>query len=166
MSDPEYDKALSAVCKALTSDERDIIVVRFTVSNPRWQGAEVADILDALWEADAHLDITEPFFEANADLTGPAAAIALLAVIRLGRRPSRDTVVALLHRAGLYGPLGWRDTSALADEMRGLAARTGAMADVAADLGSDELCESLAELTADLNAHVGKLAALAAATKP
>jgi hypothetical protein len=166
MSDPEYDKALSAVCAALTPDERQIIVVRFTVSNPRWQGAEAADILDALWEADAHLDVTEPFFEANADLTGPAAAIALLAVIRLGRRPARDAVVALLHRAGLYGPLGWRDISALADETRGLADRTGTMAAVAADLGSAELCDALAQLQNDLNTHVGRLAALSAATKP
>lgn len=42
-------------------------LTRFTILNPRFQGAQWADCLDLLLDADSHLDLTEPLYDELAD---------------------------------------------------------------------------------------------------
>lgn len=51
--------------QAMTSDERERFLSNFVALNPRWQGAHVADVLDALSNQDSHLEIVEPLYEAR-----------------------------------------------------------------------------------------------------
>jgi hypothetical protein len=55
----------SLVEQAMTEEEKDDFLKRFLALNPRWRGAKVADVLDALYAQDAHLEDTEPMFEAH-----------------------------------------------------------------------------------------------------
>ena len=54
---------ITAITNALSIEQRSALVTRFTSRNPRWRGANADDILDALLEHDAHLDLTEPMHE-------------------------------------------------------------------------------------------------------
>jgi hypothetical protein len=164
MSSSPYDEALASICAALTEAERDSLTRRFSAVNLRYRGAEPADILDALWEHDACLDIRAEFFDANPDLGDPAATLALLAVVTLGdRAPARDKVVSLMHRAGL-ARLGPADVFHLASEVAGLSVRTVGMAADAADLGSAELTDALGHLGERLASHAQVLTRLAGTT--
>ena len=99
----DADDALSAITRALTDDEARTIVDRFVVANPHWNGAMAADILDALYQADEHLDVIEPFYEAHEDELPdvPGVGYAVLAVISMGRNLTVPAVLDLLDRAGL-----------------------------------------------------------------
>jgi hypothetical protein len=155
----DFDKALTGITAALTVAERQAIVAS---AGPRMNGANADDLLYMLWQHDAHLDIREPFFEANPDLAGqPAASVALLAVIRLRLRPTRSLVTALMHRAGLLPAVGFRDVAALAAEVADLGTHTRSLSGVAADLGSPDLAAALTELDGDLRAHAARLVRLA-----
>ena len=73
---------LAYVCSRLTALQRDAILGNFTRINPHWSGAGVADILDALDNADSDLGQTEPFFDANPSLASrPGAGYAARALI-------------------------------------------------------------------------------------
>jgi hypothetical protein len=54
---------LLAVQNTLTLLETHAFLTSFVRANPRWDGAQVADVLDALLERDEHLEITEPIHE-------------------------------------------------------------------------------------------------------
>lgn len=84
MTDTE---ALHAVVARLTRAERDAIVERFTNANPHYRGAEVGDVLEALADGDANLELREPFWEAHPQLwDGPEATYAALALIWAGQK--------------------------------------------------------------------------------
>jgi hypothetical protein len=55
----------TAVTRALSSEQREEIVHRFTTANPEWRGASSADVLDVLFQTDANLDTLEPFFNVH-----------------------------------------------------------------------------------------------------
>jgi hypothetical protein len=100
---------LMAVVAALTEEQRAEIVARFVRANGHWDGAEAADILDALTNHDSDLDVLEPFFEKHGDKFGAdGVAEAARALIWSGPqslpRAARITVEGLrdlLTRAGL-----------------------------------------------------------------
>ena len=97
MSDP-----LMAITRALSDSQRQAIIGRFTGLNPRWLGAEAADILETLCDNDSDLDQTEPFFEAHpliAEIVG--ACCAARAVIWSGGTLDEASVRGLLAAAGL-----------------------------------------------------------------
>ena len=99
--------ALLAVCKALTPEQRDAIVTRFVKINHHWNGAEAPDIIDALDQNDASLEVTEPWYEANPDLADidgvNAALLALLWSAPEGQPAdlAPERVRGLLDRAGV-----------------------------------------------------------------
>lgn len=102
------ENRLADVLAAMTPAERDMIVTRFTAFNPQLRGGGPADYLDLLDQNDEHLDLTEPFYEANPDLAVPGANFALLALIYArpdgtpgGSALTRAAVSGLLQRAGL-----------------------------------------------------------------
>ena len=96
----DVDPAL-AITRALTQNQRETIVVRFTTVNPHWYGAEAADVLDALDQGDSDLATTEPFFEANPDITGLGAGMAARALIWSGTPLTAEAMTELLAAAGL-----------------------------------------------------------------
>lgn len=98
----QEDKSL-AVQDALTEDEQQKIVRGFVALNPHYQGAEVADILSELENADSHLDILEPMWDAHAiDIgkypQGLFSMAGLAAVYLADERPGWDEVKALMDR--------------------------------------------------------------------
>ena len=96
------DPVVMAVSRALSDSQRQAIVGRFTGLNPRWLGAETADILDTLCNNDSDLDQTEPFFEANPVIAIiPGACCAARAVIWSGGTLDEASVCDLLSAAGL-----------------------------------------------------------------
>lgn len=94
---------LIAVTAALTERQRDRIAERFTLLNPHYQGAGVADILGDLADADSDLDRTEPFFEAHRDLIVDGADYAARALIWSGDELTVEAMRDLLTRALLLG---------------------------------------------------------------
>lgn len=93
-----------AVVAALTDEQQDTIVGRFTRINPHWRGAQPADILDALTESDSDLDRTEPFFEDTDDTDWPeGAAVAARALLWSGQELTEANMRDLLTEAGLMG---------------------------------------------------------------
>jgi hypothetical protein len=96
----DVDPAL-AITQALSQNQMETIVVRFTTVNPEWRGAEVADILDALDQADSDLATTEPFFEAHPDITGLGVGVAARALIWSGTPLTAEAMTELLAAAGL-----------------------------------------------------------------
>lgn len=98
-----------AIEAAMTEEQRQAFLGRFYRLNPHWRGARVADILDELDNADANLEVTEPFFERHSDLLsipaapgrGHPAALAVLALHWSGDQISPEAVRSLLARAGL-----------------------------------------------------------------
>lgn len=52
---------------AMTPDERSTFLATFTTLNPHWDGADVADVLAELANADALLSLTEPAYEDHGD---------------------------------------------------------------------------------------------------
>jgi hypothetical protein len=99
----DNDEALSAIARHLADDEARAIVDRFVAANPHWDGAHADDILETLQQADAHLDVIEPFYEAHDDELPdvPGVGYAVLAVIAMGRELTVPAVLDLLGRAGL-----------------------------------------------------------------
>jgi hypothetical protein len=95
---------LLTITRALTDDERRLIVTRFVNLNPHWDGAEAADILDALDQGDAYLGKTEPFYEEHGGElpdARPARGFAVLAVVAMGRDLTVPAVLDVLQRAGI-----------------------------------------------------------------
>lgn len=79
-----------AVQKALTEEERNVFLQKFTWLNPRWQGAHVADVLQALDERDEDLSVVEPLYEAHGGEVpepGLIAAAARVVVTLKGSAP-------------------------------------------------------------------------------
>jgi len=87
---------LLTITRALTEDERRLIIDRFTAANPHWRGAGAADIIAAIYDADGYLNVIEPFWDAHEDeLPDEAAtAYAIRVVVALGR----PLTVAAVHR--------------------------------------------------------------------
>lgn len=94
---------LMAVVRALTDDQQDSIVGRFTRLNPHWRGGGVADILDVLCDGDSDLNLTEPFFGDHPDLVVPGCGEAARAIIWSGGTLDEASVRGLLEAAGLAG---------------------------------------------------------------
>lgn len=90
----DRDPAL-IVADVLDLAQRSRILHRWGTANPHMRGADVADILDMLADADSNLDVTEPFWAANPGLPDhPADAVAARALI-WGRPTNRSRVAAL-----------------------------------------------------------------------
>lgn len=81
----------SAVAQALTPPARTLILQRWSRMNPHYADLHVDDILDLLYDADAYLQWTEPYWETHGerlaeqlgerwDVIGPA----MMAVVLLG----------------------------------------------------------------------------------
>jgi hypothetical protein len=92
---------LDAVLAALTTEQQARICDRFTKQNPGWVGADAGDILETLSDYDSDLEVLEPFYDANPDITAhPAAEHAARALLwgRDGgyRRLDRDDLASLL----------------------------------------------------------------------
>lgn len=51
----------------LSQEEKDRFLDRVFASNPQLRGAHVADVLDLFWDADMHLEVTEPQYEEHED---------------------------------------------------------------------------------------------------
>lgn len=92
---------LMAVTAALTDEQRQAVVDRFTRMNPHWRGAGAADILDALDQSDSDLAATEPFFDAHPDLIVDGAGIAARALIWSGQELTEAGVRSLLGKRPL-----------------------------------------------------------------
>jgi hypothetical protein len=94
MADDDETNAMNDVLGRLTGEEQEKIVARFTAINRSWTGAQPADILDALYQGDNHLDVREPFWDANPDLEvpEPAGTFAILALIYLDREVTPEAV--------------------------------------------------------------------------
>jgi len=87
------DEALTEVLGRLSGEQRERIEERFTAANRHWTGAEAGDILAALHDHDAHLDVLEPFYEQHEEVEpGPAPSYAILALIWLGRPVTEEAV--------------------------------------------------------------------------
>lgn len=158
------DRALDAINAALTLSERAKIAGDFARANPVLGDLNADDVLDLLYQSDAHLDLSEPFYEANPDLAGdPAAAFAVLAVIRLYWPLTRLNVVRLLHRAGQVRTLRRADIAALAAQQRTQAGDKHAMSSMAYDIGAQALGQALYDLAREEERLAAKLEALAAA---
>ena len=70
-----------AVADAMTDIEHRVFMERFLAANPHWNGAQAADVLEALCERDSNLDQVEPFFERFPEFVmdgGPETARALI----------------------------------------------------------------------------------------
>ena len=73
-----------AIDQAMTAAERTTFLAAFTLLNPHWRGAHVADVLQVLGESDSHLEVVEPMYEAhekevsNPRLIGPATRAVYL----------------------------------------------------------------------------------------
>lgn len=102
MSEMDIDPVM-AVTAALSQEQMETIVSRFTAVNPHWRGAEVADILDALDQGDSDLATTEPFFEAHPEITGLGVGVAARALIWSGTPLTAPAITELLAAAGLAG---------------------------------------------------------------
>lgn len=63
MTDPNLARA---VARAMTDPERQAFLLNWVTMNPRWQGANIADVLDELGNADAYLTLTEPIHASHA----------------------------------------------------------------------------------------------------
>ncbi|MCW2904117.1 MAG: hypothetical protein JWO67_6382 [Streptosporangiaceae bacterium] len=99
---PVLEDPALAIARAMTDEQRRTIVERFTKLNPHWQGAEAADILDTLDQADSNLEETEPFWEANPGLAKrPGAGVAALALLWSGETLSPEAVAGLLASVGV-----------------------------------------------------------------
>lgn len=59
----EREDAALAVANVLTAEERRRVLDAFTKTNPHWRGAEVADILAELDNADSHFHLTERMYD-------------------------------------------------------------------------------------------------------
>lgn len=64
MSSPDVYLAIEA---ALTFEQRDLFLEQFHRMCPRQQGIHIADAVDILCNQDAHIDYTEPLWEAHGD---------------------------------------------------------------------------------------------------
>jgi hypothetical protein len=158
------DRALDAINAVLTLPERAKIAGDFARANPVLGDLNADDVLDLLYQSDAHLDLSEPFYEANPDLAGdPAAAFAVLAVICLGWPLTRRSVNTLLYRAGLLRTLGKRDIAELAAQQRQQAEDKHGLAAIAHEIGAAALGEALYDLAREEERLAAKLEALAAA---
>lgn len=143
--------ALSAIVKALSPGQRDEITADFARVNPSWDGATCADVLDLLSQADACLDVTEPFAEAHPDLMRvPGWADAVTALHLLGGPVTRIRVVLLLRRAGLLNRVSPADVIALSNEVRDLSGQAAGLAAAARELGSEPLAAALGGYGGDL----------------
>lgn len=157
------DRALDAINRALTGPERNKIAADWARANPAFDDLNADDVLELLYQADAHLDLSEPFYEANPDLAGdPAAAFAVLAVIRLYWPLTRLNVTRLLHRAGQVRTLRRADIAALAAQQRAQADDKQGLAAIAGELGSAALADALHALSREEHALAARLEALAA----
>jgi hypothetical protein len=107
MTDTEWraanDRALTAVCAALTEDERAAILNRWAPPGSRMHGAHVDDLLEMAYDADALIMDTEPFWEANeGDLPAiPGVGFALYALVMARQELTVAAVLDLCQRAGL-----------------------------------------------------------------
>jgi hypothetical protein len=73
-----------AIQRALTDEETKAFLDRWASLNPHWRGAQVADVLEVLWDSDSHLDLVEPRWErlmAADDADEDAARIDCLAAL-------------------------------------------------------------------------------------
>jgi hypothetical protein len=103
---------LARVMGGLTGEQRQAIVARFTGPNPHWDGADAADILDALADSDSDLDKLEPFYAVHEDLVDFAAdpyldavSFATRALIWSGQRLQPAVIRALCRgHAVTYDP--------------------------------------------------------------
>jgi hypothetical protein len=98
--------ALMAVAHSLSAFERVSFLGKAVRQWPRFDGAMVADVLDATVDHDMFLDKTEPFFERFSDQIPPyegnyAAIFAVHAVIIMGLELSPARVAYFLQRAGV-----------------------------------------------------------------
>ncbi len=81
-----------AVQKTLSLEETTAALARFTSANPRWQGAEVADVLDTLADSDSYLDVVEPMHErAGVAVPEPGLLRACTLALVLIEGPGRVT---------------------------------------------------------------------------
>ena len=98
----EEHRRLMAVGRALTAEQREEIVTRFTGLNPHWRGADVEDILDALADGDSDLAQTEPFYEEHPEVAEIAGSpYACRALIWSGQGLTEENMRSLLTAAGL-----------------------------------------------------------------
>lgn len=88
---------LTAAVEALDPDEVALALDRFTTANPHYQGAHWDDVIDELFNADAHLDITESCDDF-------AAAVAAVTAHWAGTLPRIATVCRIEIPAPLAPP--------------------------------------------------------------
>jgi hypothetical protein len=91
---------LTRVTLALTQAQRDRIYDHYTGINEGWHGAGVADILEILFQADAHMEILEPFFgkHTNELPWTPAVNYAAYALVGMGEELSVERIKVILER--------------------------------------------------------------------
>lgn len=91
----------TAVADALSEAEQATFLERFTNTNPRWRGAQVADVLEAMSDRDSNLDRVELFFEANPDLVIDGAGAVARALIWIDQPLTPEAFVELHGRAAM-----------------------------------------------------------------
>jgi hypothetical protein len=149
---------LLAVTGALTPADQTAIELDWARVNPHHAGAKTADILDMLYQHDAHLDQLEPFADANTDLLDvPGAAHAALALIRLNRPLTRTAVVILLARAGLCPDLGRADAEDLAAQLTAMSGQASELGRWAGEQGKGDLAGAMRAADDDLRFAAAKL---------
>jgi hypothetical protein len=93
----------------LTDEEEQSFLDNAHIRNPHLRGANVADILDMMHQADAHLEVTEPVMHRFLEYTGGEPSrlsqlfeLCLFAAIYIRRDPT-EGAVPLAHE--IYGRL-------------------------------------------------------------
>ena len=90
-----------AVENCLTEDAKELLLQNTLKINPQLEGAKVADILDMYYNADAMIDLSEPFWERHSDHSVrevPAiyVSLALIATALMLNHPKElDTMATL-----------------------------------------------------------------------
>lgn len=97
MNDHHRTSLVLTADRMLDDAERARFLGAFTLVNPHWRGAHVADILDELRNCDAHLDRIEAAFDEAGDVPTEdphpsyvALAVLLAAYMHLGTDQSRE----------------------------------------------------------------------------
>lgn len=87
--------------KALSDKEKALVRNNFMARNPRFTSNDVADILTALFEREAHIDIIAPLLRQHPELAdhGRVGPLAILAVV-YSAGAQEDRACGRCHAAG------------------------------------------------------------------